>query len=237
MRGRVIKIGLSQADELETEVENETVRPAVGTIPLPLAWTPERFAKVQVQGLVRQVFFPHHGPPAKQVVFIPIDQETAARRVCRRAGETLAEETAGAVAVLGSYSRRLRHSEPLSAPRAPDDLTPLKREAIRVRNNLWLVSSSPSEAETASDLQSYLLEIRQQFEYSIVEAPHLCDSIVAQTFAQLADGIVLVLCAQRTRRMAAFRAVESFEKTGTPILGVVLTDRTFPIPEPIYRRL
>src|SRR5258708_13697834 len=54
---------------------------------------------------------------------------------------------------------------------------------------------------------------------------------------QLADGVILVLSAQRTRRVTARNVKEGLERAEARILGTVLSDRDFPIPERIYRRL
>jgi Mrp family chromosome partitioning ATPase len=51
------------------------------------------------------------------------------------------------------------------------------------------------------------------------------------------DGVVLVLEAHSTRREAARRAKENLEMADVRMLGVVLNNRTFPIPESLYRRL
>jgi len=55
--------------------------------------------------------------------------------------------------------------------------------------------------------------------------------------AQFADGIILVVSAHRTRRIAARKIKEVLEAAQARILGTVLSDRIFPIPEGIYRRL
>jgi Mrp family chromosome partitioning ATPase len=54
---------------------------------------------------------------------------------------------------------------------------------------------------------------------------------------QLADGIVLVLSAERTRRVTARNMKDRIEGAHARVLGTVLCDREFPIPEKIYRRL
>jgi len=53
----------------------------------------------------------------------------------------------------------------------------------------------------------------------------------------LSDGVILVLEANSTRRAAAQRAVQVLHATNARLLGSVLSGRTFPIPEEIYRRL
>jgi len=49
--------------------------------------------------------------------------------------------------------------------------------------------------------------------------------------------VVLVLEANATRRVAALSAKEALEAAGVRLLGTVLNDRTFPIPEKLYRKL
>jgi len=55
--------------------------------------------------------------------------------------------------------------------------------------------------------------------------------------ARLLDGVVLVLEANSTRREAALQVTESLKTTKIVILGAVLNNRTFPIPEAVYKRL
>jgi hypothetical protein len=64
------------------------------------AWDPERFAQEQIRGLVRRVFSPNAPTPVRQVVFSAVEGETDVSTICRRAGEALAMETTGQIAVL-----------------------------------------------------------------------------------------------------------------------------------------
>jgi protein-tyrosine kinase len=48
---------------------------------------------------------------------------------------------------------------------------------------------------------------------------------------------VLVLEANSTRRVAARKAKQALEAANVRVLGTVLNNRTFPIPEKIYRLL
>jgi len=54
---------------------------------------------------------------------------------------------------------------------------------------------------------------------------------------QLADGVVLIVSANSTREEAGRKAKESLEMAGSRLLGAVLNNRTYPIPQPIYDRL
>jgi Mrp family chromosome partitioning ATPase len=84
-------------------------------------------------------------------------------------------------------------------------------------------------------LHAYLAEVRREFEYSIVAAPPAGESNEALAMAQFADGIILVLSAMHTRRVTARKIAEVLAQVR--LLGTVLADREFPMPEGIYRRL
>jgi Mrp family chromosome partitioning ATPase len=53
----------------------------------------------------------------------------------------------------------------------------------------------------------------------------------------LSDGVIFVVEANSTRRETTKRFKESLEEVRVRVLGVVLNDRTFPIPESVYRKL
>jgi len=215
----------------EPRAEILTVRPSGG-------WNPENFAREQIRGLVRQVFFAATGGAIRQVVFSGV--ETDVRTICRRVAETLAFETIASIAVVGAYPQLLRDSQAREANHnARKGATPLRQTATRVRSNVWLIPSeanSPDATPTTS-LHSLLSDLRQEFEYSIVESPPAGESNAAAAMAQLADGIVLVLSAHHTRRATARKIKEMLDAAQARILGTVLTDRIFPIPEKLYRRL
>jgi hypothetical protein len=220
----------------------EKARPEQKTVVEAGGWTPERFGREQIQGLVRQVFLSNVGRPVRQVIFSALEPETDVKHICRQVGEALAMETMGRIAVVGEYPQVLREAETCQAERserAVKDGPPLRQDAIRVRGNLWLVPAQGSDADRGATawLRSYLDEMRREFEYSIVEGPPAGESNEALAMAQFADGIILVLSARRTRRIAARKMKEMLEAAQARILGTVLSDRVFPIPHGIYRRL
>ena len=209
----------------------------------PSGWNQEAFAQEQIRGLVRQVFFSNVERPVRQVVFSPLEAETDVRSICRRVGEALALEGAGSVAVVGEYPRALSgtesYQEDLPDRTGSEGAEALRQAATRVRSNLWLVPAPGRGGDrgTVAMVHSFLGGIRTEFEYSIVEGPPATESNEATAMAQFADGIILVLSAHRTRRIMARRIKEALEVARVRILGTVLSDRVFPIPEGIYRRL
>jgi receptor protein-tyrosine kinase len=205
-------------------------------------WNPENFAREQILGLARQVFFSNTKRPVRQVAFSALEPETDLRSLCRGVGEALALQTPATVAVVGGYPRLLQGTDARREQAAERGITgdmPLRQIAARVRGNLWLVPDARggSDSVTAASLHLYLGEVRRQFEYSIVQAPPVGGWDAVAAMAQFADGIVLVLSAQRTRRAAARKIKAALEAAQARILGTVLSDRSFPIPEAIYRRL
>jgi len=220
----------------ETNAEIRSVCPGRG-------WNPENFAREQICGLVRQVFFSNTARPIRQIVFSGLETETDVRMICRRVGEALAFETTASIAVAGAYPQILRDSQarPHEATEhnAGKGSLRLRQIATRVQANLWLVPSDVSSrgASSTATPHSLLWDLRREFEYSIVEGAPAGQSNAATAMALLADGIILVLSAHRTRRASARKIKETLDAAQAHILGTVLSDRVFPIPEKLYRRL
>jgi Mrp family chromosome partitioning ATPase len=71
----------------------------------------------------------------------------------------------------------------------------------------------------------------------VIHGPAAGLSSEAALLGQLADGIILVLDAHSTRRATALKIKETLQGASSKILGTVLSERAFPVPEGIYRRL
>ena len=203
-------------------------------------WNPEDFAREQIRGLVRRVFFVNETPPVKQVVISAVEPDTDVGSICDHVGEALALETHGDVAVVGQELRKTEMA-PVQAHRYKGRAA-IKSWATRAANNLWQVPEfglreCSEESGTARYWLSRLAELRNEFEYSVIHGPSAGTSSEAALLGQLADGILLVLDAHSTRRATARKIKETLEGAETRILGTVLIGRTFPIPERIYRRL
>ena len=90
---------------------------------------------------------------------------------------------------------------------------------------------------SAEQMCSNLLRLSKQFSHVIVGAPPLGPDITASVLGRALDGVVLVVEANSTRRISARNAKEMLEAANVRLLGTVLNNRTFPIPEKVYRRL
>ena len=212
----------SEASERSVILEkNRVIERAAG-------FSTERFANEQIRGLVRQVFVSGLGVSVRQVVFSGIEPGVDVEGVCSQVAESLAAETAKSVVVVTRSAQTDLHCElePIESVRAA---------AMQVDTNLWSLRL-PAEGNQiqARWLKAYMEEVRRKFEYSIVTAS-AGDPHEALAMGQAADGIILVLSAMRTRRAGALRFRDALAQLH--LMGTVLTDREFPIPTAIYRRL
>src|SRR5579864_2461461 len=218
----------------------------VESIDSPRKWNPEQFAREQVRGLVRQVFFSSIARPIRQVVLSSLESETDVGNICCMVGQSLTLETNASVAVVN----RTPHGT-----QAPDTTasgmdenaseaggTSLHAIGTRAGNNLWLIPerrilTNLDGGRMDSALYAHLWKLRREFEYSVIEGAPGGQSSEAGALGQVADGIILVLAAHRTRREMARRIKQILDSAKVRILGTVLSGRTFPIPESIYRRI
>jgi Mrp family chromosome partitioning ATPase len=90
---------------------------------------------------------------------------------------------------------------------------------------------------SANRLKARFEELRNDFDHVVVDAPPLTHYPDAIALARAADGFVLVLEANSTRREAAMRISENLHAAQVRVLGAVLNKRDFPIPDALYRKL
>lgn len=111
--------------------------------------------------------------------------------------------------------------------------------------NLWLLPYEAKEhsrkQEWAWDLQDSHDEIsefglgnvqalRLAFDYVLIDCPALSVSDEAALLASSADGVVLVVEAERTRRAEIQAATRTLEMANAKILGMVLNKQRFSVP-------
>jgi Mrp family chromosome partitioning ATPase len=110
-------------------------------------------------------------------------------------------------------------------------------------SNLWVMPTGAgnsgfalSAREISERLKDRISELRIFFKYVLIHSPARSDRAAAPpSFG--ADGLVLIIEANSTRRERVRQVMEELRMLGTPILGVVLNNRTFPIPDAIYHKL
>ncbi len=204
------------------------------------------FEQEQLRSLVRRVFFPGWPRPARQVVLSPIDTadgDTTAVRIAH----TMATEIPGNIGVI-EISPVVNLEEKVSGRSLPQpvdfDQRPaaLRMSSRQLSANLWLVPyavflGENHERLSASWLRSRLNESRSEFDYVPINAPPVNRSSEAALLGSLTDGVILTITANATRRVAAQKSQSILRQANARLLGTILCERKFPIPERLYQKL
>jgi Mrp family chromosome partitioning ATPase len=200
--------------------------------------------------LVQRVFIlPDSSDAPGAVTFAGVDQGDGCSWVCARASEMLADQVSGTVCVVDANLRtpslheHFRFENGVGFAEAVKSTKPIHEFARRASgSHLWLITAggggnAPNGALNPARLRARIGELRNEFDYVLLDTPpiHLYGDAVL--LGQLTDGMIVVVGSNSTRRESARMAKESVEAAKIPILGAVLNRRQFPIPEAIYRKL
>ena len=90
---------------------------------------------------------------------------------------------------------------------------------------------------TTDRMRMRMSELRSEFDYVLIDCPSMGVSNEAVSLGSAADGVVLVLKANASRKDKARGAVRDLQNAKVKVLGAVLNQRTFPIPDKLYSKL
>lgn len=108
--------------------------------------------------------------------------------------------------------------------------------------NLYVLPRGPAFPRPSLLFQSaafdeFLRNAKQRFDHVVFDAPPLRGHPESLVLSRWADGVILVVEAERTRKRTALWARQQIETAGGNLLGVVLNKRRFHIPDWLYRML
>jgi hypothetical protein len=233
--------GVSATVEVEPEVRSNSSRMKAAP------WSPGMFAEEQMRSLVRQVFLPGWPNPSHQVLFTAVDPETEITEVCMRVGQTLAEQSAALTCVVeaepdtaGLEDTKLHNG--FGGSSSQKRFGALRDSSQQVSDKLWFMPQDVFMGGndgrwSAVWLRARLAELRLEFDYTVLRGPAAATCSESALLGKLCDGAVLVLQANSTRRVTAQKVKERLQAANVRLLGAVLSERIFPVPEVIYRRL
>jgi len=200
--------------------------------------------------LVQRVFLVPYKEVPHTVVFSGADRNSGCTWICAHTSKVLSALVPGTVCVVDANLRSPglhQYFELQNACGVMDALTeasPIQKFVQTPNGNgkiSILCSGSRIPNQTANvdlnRLRSRVKELRQEFDYVLVDAPSMdlyTDGIV---LGGVSDGLILVLGAHSSRRETARTAVQALNAANVALLGAVLNKRSFPIPNFIYRRL
>lgn len=209
-----------------------------------------RVGEEEVLKLVQNLFRSENTDPPRVVIFSPVAHGDGCTWMTGSAALALAGQTGASICVVDANWRtpslheffgienRAGLAEAIAQP------GPIRDFAQQIAgSNLWvltcgtLAGKTPASPLSTEALKARLGELRAQFDYVLVDSPPANLYADAITLGRLADGIVMVLQSNSTRREAALQTKQAFENANVRLLGAVLNKRTFPIPQKVYERL
>jgi capsular exopolysaccharide synthesis family protein len=209
----------------------------------------DRVAQEECLKLVQRVFLGQASNVTRVIVFAGVDRGAGCSRICVETSRLLAANTSGSVCLVDADFRTPSLSGFFAIPddRGLADAL-LSEGSIRTfakpltPSNLWLIPAGDLAPESPSLLNSdrlkqRLQELRSEFDYVLIDSPALNLYSDAIALGRIADGAVVVLQADSTRRESALKSLQGLRDARIDVLGAVLNRRTFPIPDFVYRRL
>jgi len=206
-------------------------------------------AREEVTKLVQRLFLLPGSAAPRQVVFAGTEQGNGCSWIAAHAADILAAQVRGSVCVVDcDLSRPTLHQEFQVANHygladALQGSEPVRQFVQQLsRPNLWLLSCGTLNEEspkllTLERMRKRLFELRSEFDYVLLDVAPLSTSNHGVLLGSWCDGVAMVLKANSSNRKAARKALQELEAARTTVLGAVLNQRTFPIPDSIYRRL
>jgi hypothetical protein len=199
----------------------------------PAAASAEKASPISpaVLSLARQVFSAGNAVKRRRVLFVAADDETKAFQVGEEVARAVAAMQA-TVAWVDSGSPQLAQKgfkKPAASVRGTDSWS-----AFQISERLWKI---PFTAFVQIDNPGARNPADLSVPFDCVVFTSVISDSTTPLFCDLCDAAVLLLTAGRTRRDVALRAKQILQQFDVELLGTVLVDRTFPIPESIYRRL
>jgi len=237
------QIGKEQEIFRASAPNREVLEERIPLAPLPVA--AESAGIEEVTALVQRVFLLSGNEAPHTVVFAGTEPGNGCSWMCARAGEALASQVSGSVCLVDANLRTPRLHEQFGVANhygLSDAL--LQSEPINAfvaqlsRPNLAMVSCGGAVEKaqgllTSNRMSACLGELRSIFDYVLVDA----SAKEAVVLGAASDGVVLVLKANSSRRETARSVVYELQAANVRVLGAVLNQRTFPIPEALYKRL
>lgn len=238
----VLNQGEIEADKL-AHIESRTdARPLVARSVLP-SGRGDRYDE-EISRLVQTIFLSGSPRIPRRLVFCSVDDPHGSAVICASAGRALAAHNES-VCVLDAHANGGRLSRLLGV--GEDDLLlhdgrPAHDQCIHVANQLWIAGPNTVRDESGSlisitELKFVLSRLQAMYGTVLIDSPGTRSSRDAALLGQLADAAILVIEANNTRKLAARKTKEFLERAGVQLIGTILNNRTFPIPEALYRIL
>ncbi len=206
-------------------------------------------AREEIERLVQRLFLLETEERPCVVAFCPVEGGNDGSAISARVAEYLAAKVSGSVCLVDANIQVPVLHEYFGYPNESgfceflqDESSPQKLVREFDHSNFSLLTAGSAEGYSAlgltpERLRSRLALLRRVYSYVVIATSPISSSSIVLPLAQVSDGCVLVVRSDVTRREAARKAKQELESANVRVLGTVLTDRTYPIPESLYSRL
>jgi hypothetical protein len=203
----------------------------------------------EISKLVQNLFVTTAIASPRVVMFSPVARVQVPDFIGAQVAEALADQRAGSIALIDcdvqapSLHAYFSVTNDFGITTALTGSEPVQSYAHSVAGcDLTIVTAGQSTRNwqhlLAGDLMTERLrELRAHFDYVLIAAPPIAECPSMASLGQRTDGVVLIIEANDTRRDVAMRAKQQWERANSRLLGAVLNNRTFPIPDSLYARL
>lgn len=99
------------------------------------------------------------------------------------------------------------------------------------------IPSNPTELLASQKMKELIGELEKRFNYIILDSPAIIPFADARILGPYTDGVLFVVQAGKTRREVVSRAMDEMSSVRAKLLGVILTQVEYYIPEYIHRHL
>jgi Mrp family chromosome partitioning ATPase len=222
--------------------------------PLPSVHARVNGHDASLAGLIERTFLAPapQGETIRSVIFAPVDAGDRSSALAAAAAEVLAAHVSGRICVVDArFDRPSLHDRYgvenaggfADALSGTGSIRGSTRQVLSSRNSaVWLVTAGKPPNGHRLLLggewsRRCVQELSRSFDFVLYEAPAVNADSAAAVLGKLTDGVILVVDANVTRRESARLAADALRASDVHVLGAVLNNRTFPIPDVIYRRL
>ncbi len=238
--------------ELTAPASNAAAAAAVAPVTPPALAAPAIAPPVQpgqeeISGLVQQLFLSAGADAPRTVVFTSTESGSGCTWVLAQAAEMFASRIAGTVCVVDANLRRPALARQFGVENASGlsealvQVDPIRAYARPLSlPNLFVITAGNAADQALGALTSdrtrlRIAELRSEFDFVLLDASAMNVANDAIGLGCMSDGVVLVLKANASRKQGARQAVQELQGGKAKVLGAVLNQRKFPIPQAIYK--
>lgn len=103
--------------------------------------------------------------------------------------------------------------------------------------NSGIIPENPAELLASQTMKHFISDMRKKFDFVLIDTPPIISVTDSGIVGAMTDGVLMVVQAGRTQRGMVKRSEELLYQSHSKILGHVLTNIEYHLPEYIYRYL